>query len=158
MISDCFGCSNDCRAIMRQNMTKHFLYILPWARFRRRTFHGPTQIIKTGWIDSDTDLNSSRTKFRRRKMLFSVKLLTKYVIRIYALGSVHKEFGVWIKGGPKSIQSRIPGRARRKDPERTAEPFQTGVPNWFRHRTFHVLKCIRFRLWKVRRQNRALLK
>ena len=36
----------------------------------------------------------SRTKFKRRKMLISVKLLTKYVIIIYALGSVHEMFGV----------------------------------------------------------------
>ena len=39
-------------------------------------------------------------------MLISVKLLTKYVIRIYALGSVHEEFGVLIKSVPKSILSR----------------------------------------------------
>ena len=32
--------------------------------------------------NSDADLNSSRTKFKRRKMLISVKLLTKYVIII----------------------------------------------------------------------------
>ena len=28
-------------------------------------------------------------------MLISVKLLTKYIIIIYALGSVHEKFGVW---------------------------------------------------------------
>ena len=33
-------------------------------------------------------------KIKRRKMLISVKLLTKYVIIIYALGSVHEKFGV----------------------------------------------------------------
>ena len=44
-------------------------------------------------------------------MLISVKLLTKYVIRGYALGSVHEMFGVWIKSVPKSIQ----GGARRKE-------------------------------------------
>ena len=42
------------------------------------------------WIDSDPDLNSSRTKFKRRKTVISVKLLT-----IYSLGSAHENFGVW---------------------------------------------------------------
>ena len=32
-------------------------------------------------------------------MLISVKLLTKYVIIIYVLGSAHEKFGVWT--GPK---------------------------------------------------------
>ena len=36
----------------------------------------------------------SRTKFKRRKMFISVKLLTKSVIIIYALGSAHEKFGV----------------------------------------------------------------
>ena len=34
-------------------------------------------------------------------MLISVKLLTKYVIIIYALGSVHEKFVVRIKAVPK---------------------------------------------------------
>ena len=59
-------------------------------------------------------------------MLISVKLLTKYVIIIYALGSVHEKFGVLLKAVPKSRQRRNsrPGQAKR-----TAEPFQieTGV-------------------------------
>ena len=37
---------------------------------------------------------TAATKFKRRKMLISVKLLTKYVTIIYALGSVHEKFGV----------------------------------------------------------------
>ena len=61
-------------------------------------------------------------------MLISVKLLTKYVIIIYALGLVHEKFGVRIKAVPKSLQRRNsrPGQAKR-----TVEPFQieTGVPN-----------------------------
>ena len=40
-------------------------------------------------------------------MLISVKLLTKYVIIIYALGSEHEKFGVWIKLKP--FQGRIKG-------------------------------------------------
>ena len=35
-------------------------------------------------------------------MLPSVKLLTKYVIIVYALGSIHEKFGVLIKAVPKS--------------------------------------------------------
>ena len=46
-----------------------------------------------------------------------------------------------IKAFPKSLQRRNsrPGQAKR-----TAEPFQieTGVPNWFRRRTFHVLNVL----------------
>ena len=37
-------------------------------------------------------------------MILSVKLLTKYVITVYALGSIHEKFGV-----------KIPGGARRKE-------------------------------------------
>ena len=74
-------------------------------------------------IDSDADLNCSWTKFKGRKMLFSVKLLTKIVKIIYALGSVHEKFGVWIKAAPKA---KFPTGLRK----RTAEPLQieTGVP------------------------------
>ena len=48
-------------------------------------------------------------------MLISVKLLTKYVIVIYALGSVHEKFGVWIKAVPKRSKGKISGWARRKE-------------------------------------------
>ena len=41
-------------------------------------------------------------------MLISVKLLTKCVIIIYALGSVHTKFGVWIKGRGRS-SGRVQG-------------------------------------------------
>ena len=62
-------------------------------------------------------------------MLILVKLLTKYVIIIYALASVHEKFGVRIKAVPKSLQRRNswPGWAKR-----TPELFQIeilGVPN-----------------------------
>ena len=47
-------------------------------------------------------------------MLLSIKLLTKYVKTIYALGSVHEKFGVTIKAVPKSLQRRNsqPGQAK----------------------------------------------
>ena len=44
-----------------------------------------------------------------------VKLLTKYVIIINALGSVHEKFGVLIKAVPSRSKGEIPGRARRKE-------------------------------------------
>ena len=72
-------------------------------------------------------------------MLILAKMLAKYlIIIIYALGSVHEKFGVWIKAVPKSLQR---WNSRQGQAKRTAEPFQieTGVPNWFRRRTFHVL-------------------
>ena len=60
-------------------------------------------------IDSDADLNWSWTEFKRRKMLISVKLLTKYVIIIYALGSEHEKFGAWIKAVALQRRNSRPG-------------------------------------------------
>ena len=82
-------------------------------------------------------------------MLISVKLFTKCIIIIYALGSVHEKFSIWIKVIPKSIEILGPGLAGRM-----AEPFQieTGIPNWFTCKPFHVLNSmyyIRFGSWKV---------
>ena len=48
-------------------------------------------------------------------MLISVKLLTKYVIIIYALGSVHEKFGVWIKAVPKSPKATFPAGPSEKN-------------------------------------------
>ena len=41
--------------------------------------------------DSDADLNSSRSKFKKRKLL-SENILNNIII--YALGSAHEKFGV----------------------------------------------------------------
>ena len=46
-------------------------------------------------------------------MLILVKLPTKCIIIIYALGSVDGKFSIWIKVIPKSI--KILGRARREE-------------------------------------------
>ena len=75
-------------------------------------------------------------------------VLTKYVIRIYALGSVHEKFGVWIKGVPKSMQGRKERVSRSKLKQALlidsdAELFM------------YLIQCIRFGSWKVRRLNRA---
>ena len=39
-------------------------------------------------------------------MLILVKLLEKYIIIIYALGSANEKFHVWIKAIPESFQSQ----------------------------------------------------
>ena len=59
-------------------------------------------------------------------MLISLKLLTKYVIIISALGSVHEKFGVWIKTVPKSFQ-------KAEFPAGLGEKNGSAVPNWNRH-------------------------
>ena len=46
-------------------------------------------------------------------MLISVKLLTKCIIIIFALGSVDGKFSIWIKVIPTSIE--ILGQARREE-------------------------------------------
>ena len=48
-------------------------------------------------------------------MFLSVKLLTKYVIRIYALGSVQKSSASESKAFQSRFKGEIPGRARRKE-------------------------------------------
>ena len=85
-------------------------------------------------------------------MLISVNLLTKYVInKIRHLVRYMKSSASESK--PFQRRNSRPGQAKR-----TPEPFQieTGIPNWFRRRTFHVLNStlvqwIRFGTWKVRR-------
>ena len=96
-----------------------------------RTFHEPNLIrIKTdsNYLDplncSDADLNSSQTKFKRRKMLISVKLLTEYIIIIYALGYVHKKVQCLNQSCPKVLPVQL-------GMKNGTELFQiqTGVPN-----------------------------
>ena len=50
-------------------------------------------------------------------MLISVKLLRKYFIIIYALGSVHEKCGVSVKGVPKSLlaKAKFPARLGEKN-------------------------------------------
>ena len=57
---------------------------------------GATQINKSMPVDSDVELNSANL------IQFEPKLLVKYFIIIYALGSAHEGFGVWIKAVPKA--------------------------------------------------------
>ena len=62
-------------------------------------------------------------------MRISVKLLTKYVIRIYALGSLRESSVSESKVFQSRSKGEIFGRARQK--EQLIEPFQseTDVPN-----------------------------
>ena len=48
------------------------VYFMSWIQ---SDFIRPTQMIKTGWIDSDADLNSSRTEFKGKTIFISIKLL-----------------------------------------------------------------------------------
>ena len=74
------------------------------AQFRRRTFHEPNLIqictdpnYKSTPVDSDVELNSPNLIQFEPKLLEKnrkPKLLAKYVIIIYALGSARERFGV----------------------------------------------------------------
>ena len=50
----------------------------------------PNYLERLNYFDSDADLSCSELSPKGEKKLISVKLLTKYVIIIYALGSVHE--------------------------------------------------------------------
>ena len=52
---------------------------------------------------------------QKTKMFISVKLLRKHVIIIYALGSLHEKFGVWIKAVPKSPKATFPAGPSEKN-------------------------------------------
>ena len=67
---------------------------------------------QAGWIDSDADLDSSPTKFQRKKMRVSVNFINDLYIWF---GSVHSRY------------------SRLSQAWRTAEPNQTqfAVSNWF---------------------------
>ena len=92
-------------------------------------------------------------------MLISVKLRTKYVVIIYALGSVHEKFGVWIKALPNSrSKGEIPGRARRKERLSRSKLKQAFLTDSDAELFMYLIQCIRFGSWKGRRLNRALFK
>ena len=61
-------------------------------------------------------------------------MLAKSVIIIYALGSVHEKFGVWIKA---VLKSEFPAGLGVKNG--WAVYIEIGIPNWLRRRTFMYL-------------------
>ena len=67
------------------------------ARFRGRTVHKPN-LIRPKLFRPAELIQMLILIPAELKMLISVKLLSKYVIIIYAL---HEKFGVWIKAVPK---------------------------------------------------------
>ena len=83
-------------------------------------------------VVSDAEFNSRSTAVPNT---FSVSA-SKYVIIIYAFGSVHEKFRVCNKDVPKPFQSR---NFRPSLAKITAEPFQIeiAVLNCFRRRSFH---------------------
>ena len=76
---------------------------------------------------SDADLNSSRTKFKRRKMLISVKLLTKYVMIIYLC----IRFRTWKVRRLNQSRSKVAPKV--KFPAGLGEQNGWAVPNWNKH-------------------------
>ena len=88
-------------------------------------------------------------------MLISVKLLAKYVITIYALGSVHEKFWVWIKAVPKSLQKRNPGLARRKEKLSRSKFEQVFLIDPDAELFMYLIQCITFGSWKDQGLNRA---
>ena len=101
-----FSISLQLSKVVTENLFSPLRYISDAKLFMSQTLFElkPTQI-----IDSDADLNCNWTKFKKRKMLISIKLLTKYVIIIiffYLCISflVLEKFGIWIKAVPKSLQ------------------------------------------------------
>ena len=107
--------SENCKVVLKRREGKVIMYILSLKKVHAITsatvnlgpaqtpnFYEPNLIqIKANpdYLDRQNCFRrrsyySNRTKLIRRKMLISVKLLTKYVIIIYALGSVQEKFGV----------------------------------------------------------------
>ena len=77
-------------------------------------------------------------------MLISVKLPTKYGLIIYALGSVHEKFGVYIKAVPKSLQRRNPGPGTRKERLSRSELKQAFLTDSDAELFVYLIQCIRF--------------
>ena len=80
-------------------------------------------------------------------MIISVKLLTRYVIRIYALGSVHIRSSA---SESMAFQSRskykklIPSRARRKEQLRRSKLKQAFLIDSDAELFMYLIQCIRF--------------
>ena len=84
-------------------------------------------------------------------MLILAKMLAKYFIIIYALGSVHEKFGVWIKAVPKAN----PGQTGRKELLSRSKLKQAFLIDSDAELFMYLIQCIRFGSWKDRRLNRA---
>ena len=84
-------------------------------------------------------------------MLISAKVLTNYIIIIYAFGSVHEKLGV---SESKAFQSpsicEISGRARQKQRLSRSKLKQAFLSDSDAELFLYLRQCIRFGSWKVR--------
>ena len=108
-----FSISLQLSKVVTENLFSPLKHISDTKLFMSQTLFElkPTQI-----IDLDADLNCNWTKFKKRKMLISIKLLTKYVLIIYALVFRYLKS---LASESKPFQSRskgeIPRQARQKE-------------------------------------------
>ena len=77
-------------------------------------------------------------------MLISVKLPTKYVIIIYALGSVHECSASESKPFQSRSKGEIPGRARRKERLIRSKLKQAFLIDSDAELFTYLIQCIRF--------------
>ena len=90
-------------------------------------------------------------------MLISVKLLTKYVVITYALGSVHENSASESKPFQSRSKGEIHGPARRKERLSRSKLKQAFLVDSDAELFMYLIQCIRFGSRKVRRLNRALV-
>ena len=90
-----------------------------------------------------------------KKMLIWVKPLTKYVIRIYALGSVQKSSASESKAFQSRSKGEIPGRARRKERLSRSKLKQAFLFDSDAELFKNLVQCIKFGSWEVRSLKRA---
>ena len=77
-------------------------------------------------------------------MLIWVKLLTKYVIRIYSLGSVQKSSASELKAFQSRFKGKIPGRARRKERLSGSKLKQVFLIDSDAELFMYLIRCVRF--------------
>ena len=105
----------------------------------------PNYLDRPNWFRR-SDLNSSRTKFKRRKMLISVKLLA-CKIRWFMHWVGHMKSST-TESQPFQCRSTVDRNSHPYKAKGTAELLQIeiGVPNWLRRRTF----CVLISMYEVR--------
>ena len=157
--------SENCKVVLKRREGKVIMYILSLKKVHAITsatvnlgpaqtpnFYEPNLIqIKANpdYLDRKNCFRrrsyySSRTKLIRRKMLISVKLLTKYVIIIYALGSVQEKFGVWIKAVQSRSKVEIPDRAGWEEWLRRSKLKQAFLIDSDAELFMNLIQCIMF--------------
>ena len=135
------------------------------AQFRCQTFHEPNlirikaglQIIKTGWINLDVDLNCSWNKAQMAKNAHFRQ--TAYKIRYNNLCISFGTWKVWCQSESKLFQScskgKIPGRTRWKEWLSRSKLKQVFLIDSDAKLFMYLIQCIRFSSGKVRCLNWA---